>query len=325
MKKKTKRYLILIILISACVFVSLNILAINHARAMMYFSDRGYRTTKPEMLSLGEKIRILITGINLPRPESARTPAEIDLPFKECLILCDNGIRLAAWYIPRPGARILVILFHGYGTDKTSMLDEAGALHRLGYSVLLVDFRGSGGSSESYTSFGYVEAEDVVEAMRYAKDNLPYHQIVLSGYSMGAVAILRAVHEYDIEPSGIICEAVFGRMRKTVKNRFEAMGVPAFPSADLLVFWGGREFGFNGFKHNPVEYARSVACPILFMHGSNDPRARIEEARQVFDVVSVRKEFKQFPGTGHEGYIARFSLEWEQTVGRFLTQIIQKQ
>jgi len=74
-----------------------------------------------------------------------------------------------------------------------------------------------------------------------------------------------------------------------------------------------------------VEYARRVSCPILFMHGSNDPRARIEEARQVFDVVSARKKFKQFPGTGHEGYIARFPLEWEQTVGGFLTQIIQKQ
>ena len=315
----------LIIFIPVCGFIALNILAINHSHAMMYFTDLGCRTTKPELLSLSEKIRVLITGINLPRPESTRTPAELDLPFEECLISCANGVRLAAWYIPRPGAGMLVVLFHGYGMDKTGMLDEAGALHDLGYSVLLVDFRGSGGSSEAYTSFGYVEAEDVAEAVRYARKNLPYHQIVLSGYSMGAVAILRAVHEHDIEPSAIICEAVFDRMWNTVKNRFEAMGVPAFPSADLLVFWGGRQFGFNGFKHNPVEYARSVSCPILFMHGSDDPRARIEEARQVFDVVSARKEFKQFPGTGHEGYIARFPREWEQTVERFLTQIMLNQ
>jgi uncharacterized protein len=324
MTKKTKRYLMLSILILFCGFIALNILAINHSHAMMYFSDRGCRTTKPELLSLGEKIRVLIMGVNLPRPESTRTPAELDLPFEERLISCANGVRLAAWYIPSSGSQMLVILFHGYGTDKASLLDEAGALHDLGYSVLLVDFRGSGGSSEDYTSLGYVEAEDVTEATRYARNNLPYHQIVLSGYSMGAVAILRAVHEYDIDPSGIICEAVFGSMRKTVKNRFEAMKVPSFPSADLLVFWGGRQFGFNGFKHNPVEYARSVSCPILFMHGSDDPRARIKDARQVFDVVSARKEFKEFPETGHEEYIARFPLEWEETVGRFLTQVMQK-
>jgi uncharacterized protein len=325
MKKKAKRYLMLILFILIGGFMMLNILAFNHARAMMYFTDRGCRTTKPELLSLGEKIRVLIMGVNLPRPESVRTPAEIDLPFEERLISCDNGVRLAAWYIPKSGSRLLVILFHGYGTEKASLLGEAGALHNLGYSVLLADFRGSGGSSEDYTSFGYLEAEDVAEVTRYARKNLPYDQIVLSGYSMGAVAILRAIHEYDIEPSAIICEAVFGRMRKTVKNRFEAMGVPAFPSADLLVFWGGREFGFNGFKHNSVEYARSVSCPILFMHGSNDPRALIDDARQVFDVVSAWKEFKEFPETGHEEYVERFPREWEQIVGRFLTRVIQKQ
>jgi hypothetical protein len=70
----------------------------------------------------------------------------------------------------------------------------------------------------------------------------------------------------------VILEAVFDTMLNTVRHRFHAMGIPAFPSAQLLVFWGGRQWGFDGFAHNPVQYAASLNCPSLFMHGANDPK-----------------------------------------------------
>ena len=107
-------------------------------------------------------------------------------------------------------------------------------------------------------------------------------------------------------------------MLNTVRHRFEAMGVPSFTSAQLLVFWGGRQAGFNGFAHNPVQYAAGVRCPILFLHGAADPRARVEEARRVFDAVSAPKRFKEFPALGHEPSVSRFPAEWKETVGHFL-------
>jgi pimeloyl-ACP methyl ester carboxylesterase len=116
---------------------------------------------------------------------------------------------------------------------------------------------------------------------------------------MGAAVVLRAVHACGVQPDAIIAEAVFDRMLSMVRNRFRIMGVPSFPGAELLVFWGGRQAGFNGFSLNPVDYAASVRCPILFLHGAADPRARIEEARSVFATVPGWKRFKEFPGIGH--------------------------
>jgi pimeloyl-ACP methyl ester carboxylesterase len=197
-------------------------------------------------------------------------------------------------------------------------LHEARAFLEMGLSVLLVDFRGSGDSSESYTTLGFREAEDVACAVRYAHDHLPHSQVILYGQSMGAAAILRAIHACGVQPDAIIVEAVFDRMLSTVRNRFRIMGVPSFPSAELLVFWGGRQAGFDGFSLNPVEYAASVRCPILFLHGAADPRARLEEARCVFAAVPARKRFKEFPGIGHEASVARFPNEWKETVGQFL-------
>jgi alpha-beta hydrolase superfamily lysophospholipase len=231
---------------------------------------------------------------------------------------CPNGIRLGAWYCPGAAQGPLVILFHGYAGEKTGTLPEARAFLEMGLSVLLVDFRGSGDSSESYTTLGFREAEDVAAAVRYAHDHLPPSPVILYGQSMGAAAILRAVHVCGVQPDAIIAEAVFDRMLSTVRNRFKIMAVPSFPGAELLVFGGGRQVGFDGFSLNPVEYAVSVKCPILFLHGAADTRARVEEARRVFAAVPGRKWFKEFPGAGHEASVARFPREWKETVGQFL-------
>ena len=201
---------------------------------------------------------------------------------------------------------------------KNGTLNEAGVFLELGLSVLLVDFRGSGDSSESYTTIGHDEAEDVAAAVRYAEASLPHSKLVLYGISMGAAAILRAVHSCGVQPDAIIAEAVFDRMLATVGHRFELMGLPSFPGAEMLVFWGGWQFGFNGFGNNPVEYAPSVRCPILFLHGAADSRAPLAEARRVYDAVPGRKWFKEFAGIGHAASVVPCRRQWKETVSQFL-------
>jgi hypothetical protein len=96
------------------------------------------------------------------------------------------------------------------------------------------------------------------------------------------------------------------------------MEVPAFPSAELLVFWGGRQWGFDGFDHNPFAYAASVRCPVLFMHGARDPRVRLTEARRVFEAIPGTKEFVTFEQSGHESHLSKNAEQWRSAVGRFI-------
>lgn len=131
-------------------------------------------------------------------------------------------------------------------------------------------------------------------------------------------AVLRAVHSCGARPDAIIVESVFDKMLHAVGHRFQVMGLPSFPGAQLLVLWGGCQAGFNGFSHNPVDYAKSVKCPILFLHGSADPKAHIEEARRVFDAVPSIKRFEEFPGVGHEAAVVHFREQWSEVVRQFL-------
>ena len=322
-KKHKKRLLVAAALLMFGVFILLNLVAYNQAYAMSHFTAEGERTAKPENLSLSGKARVLFCGVTVPRPHGTATPSDVGLQYEELTIQCSNGIRLGAWHCPVPQntSHGLVLLFHGYGGDKSSVLTEAAHFHALGWSTLLVDFRGSGQSSETYTSIGYFEGEDVAEALRFARATLPYSKFVFFGQSMGAAAILRAASAYGANPDAMIVESVFDSMLTTVKNRFEIMGLPAFPCAQLLMFWGGRQLNFDTFSHNPVNYAKNVTCPCLFLHGSDDPRARIAEARRVYDAVPSAKHFQEFKGAKHESLARHSPEEWNTTVENFLNGI----
>lgn len=315
---RRKRWLLRSLAVAAVGFVALNVLAWNHAHAMTHFTPGRTRTAPPEELAPRRKIAVLLTGVQFPRPECRRAPAELDPECRAITIPGPDGIRLGAWYCSRGPAAPLVILFHGYGAEKTSQLGEAAAFLGMGCSVLLVDFRGSGESSEAYTTVGVCEADDVAAAVRYARERFAPPSLVLFGQSMGAAAILRAVAHSGVTPDAVILEAVFDTMLGTVRNRFRLMGVPSFPSAQLLVLWGGVQLGFNGFTHRPVDFARALTCPALFLHGADDPRARVAEARRVFAAAAGPKLFKEFPDTKHEAYVSRHPDEWRAAVAGFL-------
>jgi uncharacterized protein len=194
-------------------------------------------------------------------------------------------------------------------------------VHALGYSVFLFDCHGSGGSEGRVTSIGVREAEDVADAFAFVKARSGTSPIILFGQSMGSAAILRAIAVDGIEPAAVIVECPFDRLLSTAENRFHAMKLPAFPAARLLIFWGGVQLGFNGFRHNPVDYAKQVRCPVLFLQGAKDPRVTLQQAQAVFDNLAGKKTFVVFPNAGHESLLVADSKLWTKSVARFLENI----
>lgn len=301
-------------------FLAINALAFIHARAMTRFSTTGRRTTAPERLSALDKAGVLLTGVTLPRPANEQLPADLGLEYETCLVRGDGGMHLETWRLPCPQPRFDVLMFHGYSACKATLLLEAAALRELGCETWLVDFRGSGGSSGDTTTLGVYEADDVATAFEFLRARDAARPVILYGRSMGAAAILRAISKNGLKPDGVVLECPFDRLVTTVGNRFSAMGLPAFPMAQLLVFWGGVQNCMNGFAHNPVEYAAEVHCPTLIMHGSRDPRVSVTEVRSVHDFLAGEKQLTLFPGAAHESYLEADRELWISTVSDFLAR-----
>ncbi len=320
--QKLKRFGMAIVCLFLVGFGAANILAYRHAHAMMNFSDHHVRGLKLEEMSVTQKIKALFLGVDLSRPSSNVSHAELADNCQSISIPTIEISSIGAWYCPAKNGQRLAILFHGYLMDKSSLIEEAKILLQAQYSVLLVDFRGSWESSDSYTTIGYFDADDVAAAVNYAQQHFPHEKVVLYGQSMGAAAIFRAVHSHQISADAIIVEAIFDRLLSTVKNRFHILGVPAFPGAHILVFWGGLQAGFNGFLHNPADYARSVKIPTLFLHGENDDRAKLQDTYTVYEKVPAAKHLSVFPDTVHESHLARHPEKWEKDIMAFLAAYI---
>src|SRR5215210_363065 len=75
-----------------------------------------------------------------------------------------DGTRLAGWYVPAGNGSgptgPTVVMAHGWGTNKSWMLDRAAVLHDA-YNLLLLDFRNHGQSEETLTTQGVREADDL--------------------------------------------------------------------------------------------------------------------------------------------------------------------
>jgi alpha-beta hydrolase superfamily lysophospholipase len=309
LQKAVRRTLRLFLLL----FVFLNVIAIFHAYKFTHFAKGDAERIDPNNLNTGQKIKLLLFGVNNPKPVNDKVPAH---PFETIKI--KSNVMLECWYIPHDSAKGIVVFFHGYIASKSTQLERAEEVYNMGYNLVMVDFMGSGGSEGYQTTIGYEEAQEVKDVYNYlaAKGE---KNIYLFGTSMGAVAILKSLHDYkEVAPKGIIIECPFGSMYKTVCARFSSVGAPTFPIAPLLVFWGGAINGFWAFGHNPSEYARSVTCPVLLLAGGKDERVSNEEITDIYAHLQGKKTLKMYTNAGHESYLNDYKDEWISDVKTFL-------
>ncbi len=296
-----------------------NALAYLHGRAMTHFATSG-QTTSSDGLGWTEKLGVLVSGVRVRRAANDGTPADAGLAFQTHHFAGGAGV-LEAWVIEARRRRGVVLIFHGYSGSKSDFIEVARRLHEMGWTSVLVDFRGAGGSAGQDTSIGWHEANDVAKAVAWTRQNLNEPAPVLYGFSMGAAAVLRAVAVEDVHPRALIVEAAFDRMLSTVENRFHNLGVPAFPGAALLVFWGGVRHGFNGFAHNPARYAMAVTCPTLVLYGANDKLVTAAEADNVFNALAGPKYLHVFPHAPHEASRTVPREDWQSAFAPFLDRV----
>ncbi len=306
-------------LAAACV---VGLVALNgHARAMTTWIEHGDASGPFDTMTTTARIEALLFGVRVRKPANAGAPDDLGLAFQTLTIPGDP--RLEAWFVPHAKPAGLVLMFHGYAASKSTLLPAAKGFHDLGWAVLMVDFRGSGGSDGQGTSIGVHEADDVMRAADLAAALDVPGPRVFYGFSMGAVAILRAASLDLIAPDAAILGAPFDRLRSTVANRFAAMGLPAFPAADAMVFWGAVQQGFAGASHDPVVYAESAGFPVLQLHGELDWRVTVNESRAVHAALAGPKRMHVFKGVGHAIYRAERPAQWQAVVEPFLASLLR--
>ncbi|WP_163357453.1 alpha/beta fold hydrolase [Dysgonomonas sp. 25] len=301
-------------------FILCNAIIALQCYSISHFNTEMQAVITPTALDTinSNRIKALFLGIDVPKPKTARqtkTDEVWQIPVGE-------KDYLEAWLVKTTtGRKGIVALFHGFMNEKSMMLREAFAYKRMGYDVLLVDFIGSGGSSGNQCTIGYYEAENVKSVYDYLKNRNADDNIFLGGFSMGAVAIIKAQHDYEMDVSGIIIEAPFGRLEETIAARADIVGIPATPASQFVTFWFGAVNGFNAFAFNPEEDIQTITVPTLLLFGGKDQYISPEEAQRIYDNSgSSTKQIHIFPHARHHTYMNSYRKEWTKITSDFLTE-----
>jgi len=161
----------------------------------------GLAATAVLALGVLTAVRVAVTSYRGERSDFTRWPPSEILRHPERTgidglheVNLDNpGIpRIAAWYVPsRNGAA--VVLVHGTGADRASLLDETRILAAAGFGTLAIDLPGQG-LSEGRSHWGVPERHAITAAAEWlgARPGVEANRVGGFGLSMGAYVLTQA-------------------------------------------------------------------------------------------------------------------------------------
>lgn len=300
--------------------VLINISAALHAdKLSRFYTDPALRDAAPPRNILSRTWR-LFAGQRFPKSIQGEAPY---YPHDTVMLRTGSGLKIEAWYAAADSnAKGTVILFHGLTMNKSRVLAEANEFRYDGYHVMLVDFRAHGNSEGKVTTIGYREAEDVKLAYDYvaAKGE---KTIFIWGFSMGAVAAMKATVDYQLKPAGLILEMPFLSLQSHLRARARTSGFRGFaekPFAFFTTFWMGAERGFNGYGFRVDGLARQISCPVLLQWGDKDRLTLRSETDKIFQALpGPDKVLAVYTQADHQSLLQNDPDLWRKETGAFLS------
>jgi uncharacterized protein len=252
--------------------------------------------------------------IFFPSPYIQTTPTEFNLPYEEVWIPVAEGgeqtERIHAWWIPAESERVLLYL-HGNGANIGANVDQASRFHQLGFSVLLIDYRGYGKSEGDFPTENSVYT-DAQAAWDYLiqRGSSP-DQIFIYGHSLGgAIAINLATQ--NPSAAGLIVQSSFTSMREMATY---AKNLEIFP-LDLLLTQ--RFDSLQKLQANGSSGEKPLQMPVLFIHGTADTQVPSVMSEALYAAAPEPKQIWLVPEAGHNNVADVAGSEYLQAVQRFV-------
>ncbi len=259
-----------------------------------------------------------------PRRDLFRLPndPQIRLKYEELLIPVNQRENLHGWWLPAPAAseppvfpqepsKILkspkvLLFFYGRAGNKSSVLFRLQALHQLGFTILVVDYRGFGASGGNFPTERQIY-EDAELTWQYLTKfcQIQPSDIVIYGESMGgAVAIDQASKHPDA--FALIAQSTFTTMSAAVRQNSTFNWFPI----ELLLTE----------RFSSIEKLPKLKIPVLFIHGNRDAIVKVTMSERLYRAASVPKQLYLVPGGGH---IAIYQPEYSylRAISQFIARL----
>lgn len=269
----------------------------------------------------------LLLAVHPPRFRSTLTPADLGWRYEPVRVTTQDGLELAAWYIPGEASHPeeAVIVLHGYPFDKGNVLSVTAFLHRR-YDLLLFDFRSFGESQGRVTTLGARETYDLQAALAYLRDQRGKRRVGLYGFSLGASVALMAAPKSSLVRA-VVADSAFSTLEGMAKDNYRLFWVLQHPMAWLTLTLARVYPRVDPWEVSPLEAVRGWDGPVLLIHGTADSQIGVHHARELERALYANPKAQVWlvEGADHGQAVARFQEAYQEKVLSFFTQYLREQ
>ncbi len=195
--------------------------------------------------------------------------------------------QVALWWMPHrdPAAPTLLYL-HGTFRNLYKNLPKIEALRDAGFSIVAVDYRGWGDSSQIIPSEATIATDARVAWTVVARLQPDPGKRVIYGHSLGgAVAVdLASRLHYGVDYAALVLESTFTSLPDV---------------AAAAGFWGRIGAALTTLEFDSRTKIARVDAPLLMMHGTADRTVPIELGRRLRDAAPPGVRWIEVPGGSH--------------------------
>ena len=243
--------------------------------------------------------------IFFPSSKLETTPEDLNIPYQEVWLSVEvtatKSQSIHGWWMKadKPNGKVLLYL-HGNAENISPNLGHANFFRELGFSVLLIDYRGYGRSEGGFPNESRVY-QDAATAWNYLREQrkIPSEQIFIYGHSLGgAIAIDLAVKQPDA--AGLIVQGSFTSIRNMIALRSTFAIFPV----DLILTQ----------RFASIEKLPKLKVPVLFIHGTDDSLVPAVMSQNLYAVAPEPKKILLVPGAGHINVAKTAPHDYKQAV-----------
>ena len=217
-----------------------------------------------------------------PDPILVATPEEMGLVYEDVSVTTADGVVVHGWFLPRDDAVATLYFLHGNAGNISHRLEMLARLHRAGFKVFILDYRGYGRSEGRPSEQGTYR--DALAGWRWLRareeGDLP---LILYGRSVGGAVAAWLAAQDEVDADGVVLESTFTRVRE--------MAVVAFPLPGI-----GR---FIADLYPTIDQVGAIRAPLLFIHGEADEIVPVDHVRALLAAAAEPKFLYLIPRARH--------------------------
>ncbi len=233
-----------------------------------------------------------------------------------------DGVRREGWFLPGANGAPVIVLCHGYGSNRGSGLALATSLQEHRYNVFLFNFSGHGESPRSHTTLGFREADELAGAFRMLliRDDVDRERAAVWGLSMGGYAALEAAEKIP-QVKFVLADSIYSSPLDLLAYQIDQIGpgtLPLVKPYSLLLF---KLLNFRyrtrvSLIHNPSQLRNLTR---IFIEGNDSPEF-LRMTRAIYAAVPEPKEEWVLPRSNYPTLMDEEKRGYERRVTVFFLE-----